>query len=196
MNNRETMTDEALIEAFAGGDSDSFDIIVERYKDGLVRYIYNIVGVKDDTDDIIQETFMRLIIMIKDKRYNESGRLSNLLFTMARNLAFDYLKKGKEEAITTDDGSIDAVANSTKYAELSTEAVIIANQTNIDLRNLIEKLPESQRKVVEMRIFEERSFREIAQLTGVSVNTALGRMHYALVNLRKMIDDNNFDFES
>lgn len=196
MINRDTVTDEILTEAFAQGDSEAFDVIVERYKDGLARYVFNIVGSKDDTDDIIQETFMRLIIMIKENRYNESGRLSHLLFTMARNLAFDYLKKGREEAVTSDDGNIDAVANSAKYAELSTEAVIIANQNNIDLRNLIEKLPEAQCQVVEMRIFDERSFREIAELTGVSVNTALGRMHYALANLRKMIDDNNFDFES
>lgn len=196
MINRETASDEALIEAFATGDSEAFDIIVGRYKEGLARYVYNIVGSKEDTDDIIQETFMRLIIMIKGRRYNESGRLSNLLFTMARNLAFDYLKKGRGEAVTAEDGNIDEVANSAKYAELSTEAVIIANQTNIDLRNLIEKLPEPQRQVVEMRIFDEKSFREIARLTGVSVNTALGRMHYALVNLRKMMADNNFDFES
>ena len=196
MNKDEVMNDEALLTAFSRGNSEAFGAIVDRYKTKLAGYVYNIVGNKEDTDDILQETFMRLIIMVKSGRYTESGRLNHLLFAMSRNLAFDYLKKGRGEAMTADDGNIDAVANSARYAELSTEAIIVANQTNIDLKHMIDRLPEPQRQVVEMRIYEEKTFKEISELTGTSINTTLGRMHYALINLRKMIAENNYDFEN
>ncbi|MDE6467625.1 MAG: sigma-70 family RNA polymerase sigma factor [Muribaculaceae bacterium] len=179
-------TDEQLVTAYANGDNKAFDALLNRHKQRLFSYIYQLVRDSDLADDIFQETFVKAITTIRQGRYNDLGKFSAWLYRIARNLAVDSFRADKNEGtLSTDDGNFD-ILNRRELAQETVEDAMVDLQIEEDLRRLVERLPENQREVVTMRYYRDLSFKEIAEITGVSINTALGRMRYALLNLRRM----------
>lgn len=186
MQKHQTLTDEQLVAAYAKGDNNAFDTLLLRHKAKLFNYIVSMVKDGDLADDIFQETFVKAITTIKQGRYNDQGKFSAWLCRIARNLVIDSFRQEKSEcAVSADGGSYD-ILNRAELSEGTIEDQLIGLQIESDIRALIDNLPEVQREVLTMRFYRVLSFKEIAELTGVSINTALGRMRYAILNLRRM----------
>ncbi len=186
MRNYNKYTDEQLVSTYAGGDNAAFDALLNRHKAKLFNYILSLVKDAELADDIFQETFVKVIITIKQNRYNDQGKFSAWLFRIARNLAIDSFRQERTEGtVSTDNNDFD-ILNRQEFSEGTIEDSLIELQIEEDLHRLIEHLPESQREVLTMRYYGDLSFKEIAEQTGVSINTALGRMRYAILNLRRM----------
>ncbi len=191
MQNIKELTDEQLVVAYASGNNEAFDTLLLRHKGRLFNYIYQMVRDRDIADDIFQETFVKAITTIRQGRYNDMGKFSAWITRIARNLVIDSFRAEKSEAIlSTDDTNFD-ILNRRELSEETIEDAIIDLQIEDDLRRLIDELPETQREVLNMRFYSDLSFKEIAELTGVSINTALGRMRYAILNLRRMAKEKN-----
>lgn len=186
MRNLHELSDEQLVAAYAGGDNEAFDALLFRHKTRLFNYIFQMVRNRDLADDIFQETFVKAITTIKQGRYNDLGKFSAWLYRIARNLAVDSFRADKSEAAVSADSSDYDILNRRDLAEDTIEDVMVDLQIEEDLRRLIEELPEVQREVLNLRYYRDLSFKEIAELTGVSINTALGRMRYAILNLRRL----------
>ena len=179
-------TDEELVALYATGKDEAFDVLLERYKDRLFSYILYQVRNADVAEDIFQETFVKVVITIRDGRYTESGKFFSWVTRIAHNLVIDFFRREKgENTVSTDESEVDLL-NNAKLAERCAQTAIDSEQTFIDLQHLIEKLPQEQREVVEMHYFQEMTFKEIAEEKGISINTALGRMRYGILNMRKM----------
>ncbi|MCH5222307.1 MAG: sigma-70 family RNA polymerase sigma factor [Muribaculaceae bacterium] len=186
MRNLHKLTDEELVAAYAQGNNDAFDALLLRYKSKLFSYIYQMVRDRDLADDIFQDTFVKAITTIKQGRYNDMGKFSAWLYRIARNLAVDSFRAEKSEySLSTDDANYD-ILNRREFSEDTIEDFIVDLQIEEDLRRLVDELPDVQREVLIMRYYRDLSFKEIADITGVSINTALGRMRYAILNLRRM----------
>ncbi len=189
MQNLNTLSDEQLVAAYASGNNEAFDTLLLRHKGRLFNYIFQMVRDRDVADDIFQETFVKAITTIKQGRYNDLGKFSAWITRIARNLAIDSFRTEKSEStLSTDDTSID-ILNRRELSQETIEDSMIDLQIEDDIRRLISELPESQREVLNMRFYRDMSFKEIAEQTGVSINTALGRMRYAILNLRRMAKD-------
>lgn len=190
MRNIKKLTDEQLVCAYANGNNEAFDTLLIRYKQRLFSYIFQMVRDRDLADDIFQETFIKAITTIRQGRYSDMGKFSAWLYRIARNLAVDSFRAEKgENVVSTDDADYD-VLNRRELAEDTIEDVMVDLQIEKDLRRLVDRLPDVQRQVLEMRYYQDLSFKEIAEITGVSINTALGRMRYAILNLRRMTKEN------
>lgn len=183
-------TDEQLVSAYARGNNEAFDVLLNRHRAKLFNYIFSLVKDNDLADDIFQETFVKMIITIKQNRYNEQGKFTAWLFRIARNLVIDSFRQEKSEGTVSTDALEYDLLNRREYAEGTVEDTLIDRQIESDLHTLIGRLPDNQREVVALRYYSDLSFREIAEQTGVSINTALGRMRYALLNLRRMSREN------
>lgn len=186
MRNYNELTDEQLISSYADGNNVAFDTLLLRHKDRLYSYIYQIVHDNDVADDIFQETFVKVITTVRQGRYQDMGKFSAWVTRIARNLAIDSFRAEKNEATVSTDNSDMDILNRKELCVDTIEDMMIDIQTEEDIRTLVERLPDEQREVLMMRYYQELSFKEIAELTGVSINTALGRMRYAILNLRKM----------
>ena len=179
-------TDEELVTLYATGMDEAFDVLLERYKDRLFSYILYQVRNADVAEDIFQETFVKVVVTIRDGRYTESGKFYSWVTRIAHNLVIDFFRREKgENTISTDESDVDLL-NNAKLADRCAQSTIDSEQTFVDLQHLIEKLPEEQREVVQMHYFQEMTFKEIAEEKGISINTALGRMRYGILNMRKM----------
>lgn len=186
MQNYTLLTDEQLVAAYANGEDTAFDVLLSRHKTKLFNYILQIVRDRDLADDIFQETFVKAIVTIRQGRYKDFGKFSAWLSRIARNLAIDSFRAEKSEAeISADNADFD-IFNRRELSEDTIEDAMIDLQIESDVRALIEELPESQKEVLTMRYYKDMSFKEIAEVTGVSINTSLGRMRYAILNLRRM----------
>lgn len=186
MQNYTLLTDEQLVAAYANGENTAFDVILSRHKTKLFNYILQIVRDRDLADDIFQETFVKAIVTIRQGRYKDFGKFSAWLSRIARNLAIDSFRAEKSEAeISADNADFD-IFNRRELSEDTIEDAMIDLQIESDVRALVEELPESQKEVLTMRYYKDMSFKEIAEVTGVSINTSLGRMRYAILNLRRM----------
>ena len=186
MQNITKLSDEQLVAAYASGNNEAFDTLLLRHKGRLFNYIYQMVRDRDLADDIFQETFVKAITTIKQGRYNDMGKFSAWITRIARNQVIDSFRAEKSEAaVSTDDTNFDLL-NRRELAQENIEDSMIDLQIEDDLRRLVDELPEAQREVLNMRFYRDLSFKEIAEQTGVSINTALGRMRYALLNLRRM----------
>lgn len=179
-------TDEQLVAAYAQGDNTAFDELLARHKTKLFNYILQIVRDRDLADDIFQETFVKAIVTIRQGRYKDFGKFSAWLSRIARNLAIDSFRAEKNESEVSADSSDYDILNRKELSEDTIEDAMIDLQIESDVRALIEELPESQKEVLTMRYYKDMSFKEIAEHTGVSINTSLGRMRYAILNLRRM----------
>lgn len=191
MQSLKKMTDDQLVTAYAQGNNPAFDELLMRHKQRVYAYIMQMVKDPDASEDIFQETFVKAIMTIRQGRYNEVGKFSAWITRIARNLIIDYFRQEKtESAVSTDDDNYD-VLNRRELSEGTVEDMMIDSQIRADIRKIIMHLPESQRQVLMMRYYRNLSFKEIAELTGVSINTALGRMRYAILNLRRVAKENN-----
>ena len=184
------LPDALLIDKYIAGDENSLAILINRHQSKIYGYIYSKVLDRDVTEDIFQETFYKVIYTLKQKKYyNEEGKFLSWILRIASNLIIDKFRNDKKMPLNRDTEDLSVFSKITDDT-CNIENKLIKNQVNIDLKAIIEKLPHDQKEVIMMRYFLEMSFKEIADLTGVSVNTTLGRMRYAMTNLRKVIEKN------
>lgn len=190
MDTIKTMTDEQLVDLFSNGNNQAFDILLNRHKNRVFTYIYFIVRNRDLADDIFQESFMKAIITIKQGRYVDNGKFYSWVTRIAHNLIIDLFRRERNENTVSNEefGEVDLFNNS-KLCEENVEDVLVRDQVFSDVRKLMKHLPDNQQEVVRLRYYEDRSFKEIADMTGVSINTALGRMRYAVLNMRRMAEE-------
>ncbi|WP_264558843.1 RNA polymerase sigma factor [Flavobacterium sp. N2270] len=183
------LSDSILVKNYIEGDEQSLSILIERHQSKIYGFIYSKINDKDLCEDIFQDTFIKVIKTLKAKSYNEEGKFLPWVMRIAHNLVIDHFRKSKRMRFQrdTDEYSIFSLLSDTS---LNVENQIILEQVELDLTKLIEELPEDQKEVLKMRIYQDLSFKEIAETTGVSINTALGRMRYAIMNLRKVIEKN------
>ncbi len=180
--------DEKLVVLYAQGNNEAFDILLNRYKDRLYAYIYYTVRNEELAEDIFQETFTKAIITIQQGRYNENGKFPAWLTRIAHNLIIDCFRQEKQENLVSCDEEERNLLNNIHLSEGTVETEIVSRQILADVRRLMKHLPDEQREVVQMRFYQDLSFKEIAEMTGVSINTSLGRMRYAILNLRRMAE--------
>lgn len=191
MTNIEKLRDDDLIALYVEGNDKAFDIVLDRYKDRLFSYIFFIVKDQEMSEDIFQETFIKAIVTIKNGRYTANGKFYNWMTRIAHNLIFDHFRSEKNDNTVSCEGSEYDLLNNANLCDDNIETDMINMQIIEDLRRMVERLPQNQREIVMMRFYGDLSFKEIAELTGTSINTALGRMRYAILNLRKMAAENN-----
>ena len=184
-------SDKELIERYQDGDVHSFELLIGRYQKQVYSYIITLVKDKQLADDVFQDTFVKVIQTVKSKAYKDDGRFVQFAMRIAHNLVIDHFRKENRiptvESSSEDYNYIDNVP----ITDHSVEQGMIVDQVHSDLHRMIAFLPDEQREVLRMRIFDDMSFKDIADITNVSINTALGRMRYALINLRKMMVANN-----
>lgn len=191
MQKMTNLTDEQLVRAYVDGNNEAFDTLLRRHQSKLFSYILRIVKNRDIADDIFQETFVKIIMTLKQGRYAESGKFGAWLTRIAHNLIIDHFRQEKSEnSISTDDEDANLL-NRRDLCDENIEDLLINDQIRTDVRRIIEALPEAQREVLMMRYYSDMSFKEIADATGVSINTALGRMRYAILNMRRIAEENN-----
>jgi len=184
-------SDEQLISLYVDGKNEAFDELLERHKDRLYMYIYHSVKSDEIADDIFQDTFVKAIMTIKQGRYVENGHFPAWITRIAHNLIIDYFRQLKAENLqSTDDDDVN-ILNRKELSDCTIEDNMVTTQIHNDVRRLVRALPESQREVLVMRYYKNMSFKEIADTTGVSINTALGRMRYAILNMRRMAEEHN-----
>jgi len=188
--NLQELSDQTLVKQYIAGDSKSFEQLLERHKNRLFSYIYYTVKNRHEAEDIFQETCYKAITSMLDGRYSESGRFLPWITRIAHNLIVDHFRQEKQLQICSTDSFSVPLLNSAQYSDKTIEDDIVQNQIYEDVRNLIEYLPDEQKEVILLRHYGDLSFKEIADYTGVSINTALGRMRYALINLRRLIKEN------
>lgn len=184
-------SDDQLISLYVDGTNEAFDELLERHKDRIYMYIYHAVKNEELADDIFQDTFVKAITTIKQGRYVENGHFPAWITRIAHNLIIDYFRQTKTENLqSTDDDEVN-ILNRKELADGTVEDNLVATQIHNDVRRLIRALPASQREVLVMRYYKNMSFKEIADTTGVSINTALGRMRYAILNMRRLAEEHN-----
>ncbi len=186
---KHNQTDYELVKQFIDGNQSSLEILINRHKKRVYTYILLIVKNQHLAEDIFQDTFIKVIKSLRLGKYKDEGRFVSWVLRIAHNLVIDYYRKEKHlKVYSNDDNEID-IFNSQKLSEKTIEDDIISDQISKEVKQLIEELPEEQRQVVILRHYAGLSFKEIAEQTNVSINTALGRMRYALINLRKLIEE-------
>lgn len=184
-----------LVSLYIRGNENAFSTLVERYKNKIYTTIYLVVKDECVAQDLMQDTFIKAIKTLKSGRYNEEGKFLPWILRIAHNLAIDYFRRERRYPnVVFEDGS--NVFNSLNFSEDSIESVQIKRESHEHLRSLIKRLPDQQREVLIMRHYEDMSFQEIADATGVSINTALGRMRYALINLRKLMSKTSIAYDT
>lgn len=184
------VSDSGLVELYLAGDMSAISRLIERHRRRVVDYITMMVKDRDVAGDIFQETIIKVVKVIDDGRYVDNGKFLSWVLRIAHNQVIDYFRHVKQEnKISESDAGFD-ILGTMRFSNETIEDKLVHEQIREDLRRIIDHLPEEQRDVVLMRYFDNLSFREIAEESGVSINTALGRMRYALINLRKLIHEN------
>ena len=189
------LSDEQLVKNYANGDSDAFDTLLARYHQKIYSYIVFLVHDDEVADDLFQETFMKAIVTIRQGRYVESGRFSAWLTRIAHNLVIDKYRQDRNSNVISNDASDADLFNDVSLSDITVEMKMITEQSLTDVGRLLKELPDNQKEVLYMRFYQDLSFKEIADATGVSINTALGRMRYGLINLRKMVSERGIVLE-
>lgn len=181
------LPDALLVKKYVEGDENALTILINRHQSKIFGFIYSKIADRDISNDIFQDTFIKVIRTLKSQSYNEEGKFLPWVMRIAHNLIIDHFRKNKKMPMfrETEEFSIFSIMTDDS---LTVENKIIRDQVEVDLKKLIEELPEDQKEVLVMRMYQDMSFKEISEVTGVSINTALGRMRYALMNMRKVID--------
>jgi len=189
MMRKNSTPDSNLVSDFIKGNENSLEVLIKRHKQRLYSFIYSKVLNRDIAEDVFQDTFIKVIRTLKKGNYNEEGKFLPWVMRIAHNLVIDHFRKTNRMATfkNTDEFDIFSVIGD---GNLNAEKKMIQEQIHTDVRALIEELPEEQKEVLIMRMYRDMSFKEISENTGVSINTALGRMRYALMNMRKLIEKN------
>lgn len=183
------LPDAVLVKSYISGDESALASLIERHQSKIYGFIYSKIGDRDLSDDIFQDTFIKVIKTLKTSSYNEEGKFLPWVMRIAHNLVVDHFRKAKKMPFQRETEEY-SIFNYMTDNSLNIEGQIISEQVESDLAKLLEELPADQKEVLVMRMYQDLSFKEIADLTGVSINTALGRMRYALLNLRKIIEKN------
>lgn len=185
------LSDNALLEMYQQGNREAVSQLLERHTRRVRDYIRMMVKNSDVADDLTQEVLIKVVKVLDEGRYTDKGRFLPWVLRIAHNRVLDYFRAQKQDKTISESSAGFDILGSKNLAEPSIEDSIISEQRAEEIRALVEELPEEQREVVKMRYYEGLSFKEIAELTGVSINTALGRMRYALINMRQMIKKRN-----
>lgn len=185
------LTDNELVVKFINGDEQAIETLIHRYKNKVYTYILLTVRDQQLAEDIFQDTFLKVIKSLTDGRYQENGRFLQWVMRIAHNLVIDYFRREKQMNTVSSEKYEFDLFNSNRYSDQTIEDEIIDFQITKDIRRLVDELPADQKEIILLRHYGGLSFKEIADQTNVSINTALGRMRYALINLRKIIKDNN-----
>ena len=187
---KELIQDAELVRNYINGNEQALSILIERHKQKIYSFIYSKVYDRDVTEDVFQDTFIKVIRTLKRGKYNEEGKFLPWVMRIAHNLVIDHFRKNKRMPKFDNAGEF-SIFSVLSDSTLNAEKAIIKDQVECDVRRIIEELPEDQKQVLVMRMYQDMSFKEISERTGVSINTALGRMRYALINMRKVIEQNN-----
>ena len=189
MENLNVLTDDMLVTRYQEGDDKAFDELLARYQGKLYNYILFNVRNQELAEDVFQETFVKAIVTMQQGRYTPDGRFGAWITRIAHNLVIDSFRMERNEnTISNDECEVDLL-NNADLCEDNVETQMVNEQTLVDVRRLIDALPRNQREVVYMRYYQDLSFKEIAEITGVSINTALGRMRYALMSMRRIAEE-------
>ena len=183
------LPDAVLVKNYISGDESALASLIERHQSKIYGFIYSKIGDRDLSDDIFQDTFIKVIKTLKTSSYNEEGKFLPWVMRIAHNLVVDHFRKAKKMPFQRETEEYSIFNYMTDNAP-TIESQMITEQVEVDLTRLLDELPDDQKEVLVMRMYQDLSFKEIAELTGVSINTALGRMRYALLNLRKIIEKN------
>ncbi len=185
------LNDNELVQRFVEGDQNSLEVLIHRHKNRVYSYILLIVKNQELAEDIFQETFIKVIRSLKRGKYVENGKFVSWVLRISHNLIIDHFRKEKLQGTVSNDSIEVDLFNSQKFSEATIEDQMVNSQILSEVKDLVKELPEDQQQVIYMRHYMDMSFKEIAEQTGVSINTALGRMRYALINLRKLIKEKN-----
>ena len=189
--NVQVLSDQVLLNHYLSGDRSAISQLIERHSRRVKDYIHMMVKDRDVADDIFQETFIRAVRVIDEGRYTDNGKFLSWILRIAHNQVIDHFRAQRQNKSVSEAEAGYDVLGTLKLAERTVEDSMVCEQIERDVRALVELLPSEQREVVIMRYFSGLSFKEIAEQTDVSINTALGRMRYALINLRRMIKEKN-----
>jgi RNA polymerase sigma-70 factor (ECF subfamily) len=192
----ETVSDNELVQKFIQGDQSALETLIHRHKNRVFSYILPIVKKQELAEDIFQETFIKVIKSLKKGRYTENGKFISWVMRIAHNLIIDHFRKEKLMGMVSNDSFETDLFNSAKFSEETIEDKMVKSQILTEVKELIKELPEDQQQVIYMRHYMGLSFKEIADQTDVSINTALGRMRYAVLNMRKLMEKKNLVFTS
>ena len=185
------LTDDKLVSLYADGNNEAFDTLLNRHQNRVFTYILRIVKDSEVANDIFQDTFVKAITTIKQNRYSEAGKFGAWITRIAHNLIIDYYRQERSENLQSCDLPDLDILNRKDLSEETIEDKLVTRQIHNDIKRLVKALPELQREVLVMRYYHDMSFKEIADATNVSINTALGRMRYAILNMRRIAEENN-----
>lgn len=185
------ITDRELVNSFIEGNNSSIELLIQRHKGKVFTYITMYMRDRSLAEDIFQETFLKVINSLREGKYRDDGRFLSWVMRIAHNLIIDHFRKARQNSVISNDNYEGDLFNSRHLSEANIEDNLVYNQIIDDVRGLLDELPDDQREVVMLRHYAGLSFREIADQTNVSINTALGRMRYALINIRKMMEEKN-----
>ena len=185
-----SISDRELIRAYRGGDEQAFETLLTRHQERVYTKINFIVRDSELANDLFQDTFIKVVRLLKEGKYVEEGKFLPWVLRIAHNMAIDHFRRNKKMRMVRSRDEMDVFAT-IDTGDAHVEDLLVEGQIHSDVRRIIDELPEDQREVVKMRMYDNLSFKEIAETTGVSINTALGRMRYAVINLRKIVGENN-----
>lgn len=188
------LSDNELITRYREGDASCFETLLERYQAKVYGYIFSVVKDKETADDIFQDTFYKVIVTINSDQYKDENKFIHWVMRIAHNLIVDYFRRNNKMPLVPNRPESDVIDN-LKLPDENAEHVIMKKQTSQNIRKLVRMLPPEQRRVVILRHYGKCDFKDIAARTGVSINTALGRMRYAIINLRRLAQENNMYIE-
>jgi RNA polymerase sigma-70 factor (ECF subfamily) len=192
------MDDRELITLYISGNEKAFETLLMRHKDKIFRFVYMKVRCHDLTEDIFQETFIKVINKFRLGEYNEEGKFLPWAMRIAHNLVIDHFRRTSRVKMVSESTSLKddySIFNTLSQTDKNVQEKLITDEIESQMVHLIDYLPASQKSIIQMRIFQDMSFKEIAEIEEISINTALGRMRYALMNIRKIIDQNNICIE-
>ena len=194
MHTSSSFPDSTLVKNYIQGDENSLEILIHRHKSKIYNFIFSKVLDRDTAEDVFQETFIKVIRTLKNRSYNEEGKFLSRVMRISHNLIIDFFRKSNRMPKFQPSDDYD-IFQFIKDAVPNVEIKLINQQVVDDLKKLILQLPNDQKEVINMRIYRDMSFKEISDITGVSINTALGRMRYAIINLRKIVEKNKIILE-
>lgn len=186
------MSDEELVKLYADGNNEAFNYLLTRHKDFIFNHIHSYIKSEDDANDVFQETFIKVIACIRNHNYSEVGKFRYWVLRIAHNLVMDYLRASVASNLVSAENEDFTLLNSKDLADGNIEDFIIDEQTHNELLSLMQYLPDSQQQIIKMRFYEDKSFKEISDQLGCSINTSLGRMRYALLNMRRLAKEKNY----
>ncbi|MGQ1891560.1 RNA polymerase sigma factor [Thermophagus sp. OGC60D27] len=191
MTDLKLLSDEELVKKFISGDARCIDLLIERHHQQIYSFIFLMVRQRDLAEDIFQDVFVKVIHSLRSGKYAENGRFLSWVMRIAHNLVIDYFRKKKSQKVVSNDQYSFDIFNNPMFSDYTIEDKLVYEQMLSEVASLVEMLPNSQKEVVKLRHYFGLSFKEIAEETNVSINTALGRMRYALINIRKMMEERN-----